>query len=167
MARDFEDVNDLDNVSDRELRDLVRQHLADSNAIDLDEITVNAKDGHVTLDGRVGTDEERRIADHITTDVLGLTDVDNRIFVDPVRRPLLEDDPEQVLAEEEAEEGLLLGDKPDSRSDTDAEVVEDLDARLWGTTDVQKSIEGGTAWIPPEGPTPEGPTGRGEFGEDH
>ena len=38
---------------------------------------------------------------------------------------------------------------------------------LYGTTDVQKTIEEGTAWIPPESPTPEGLTDRGEFGEDH
>jgi hypothetical protein len=168
MARDFEDVHDLDNLSDRELRELVRQHLADSNAIDLDDITVSAEGGRVRLDGRVGTDQERRTADHILTDVLGLKDVDNRIFVDASRRALHSDDIEETLAEEESEEGLLLGDRPDSNSDTDAIASEnDLDSRLWGTTDVQKSIGEGTPWIPPESPTPEGPTGRGEYGEDH
>jgi hypothetical protein len=36
---------------------------------------------------------------------------------------------------------------------------EDLDARLYGTTDVQSAIEEGTAWVPPESPTPEGRDG--------
>ena len=47
---------------------------------------------------------------------------------------------------------------------------EDEEAQLYGTTDVGHAIEEGTAWNPPEAPTPEGYPGaeeRGEFGEDH
>ena len=64
MARDYEDVNDIDDLSDDELRGLVREHLAGDSALDIDDITINVEDGHVILDGRVGTDEERRIAEH-------------------------------------------------------------------------------------------------------
>jgi hypothetical protein len=48
---------------------------------------------------------------------------------------------------------------------------EDLRAELFGTTDVQKSIEGAIPWVPPASPTPEGLSGTdagpGVLGEDH
>ena len=47
----------------------------------------------------------------------------------------------------------------------------EADAMLRGTTDVQKAIDVGGGWIPPERPTPEGLGGedaRGsDRGEDH
>ena len=36
MAGDFEDLHDIENLSDRELRDLVREHLEASTDIDTD-----------------------------------------------------------------------------------------------------------------------------------
>jgi hypothetical protein len=170
MARDFEDVNDLDDLSDDELRGLVREHLASDSALDIDDLTINVEDGHVRLDGRVGTDEERRIAEHIVTDVLGIEDYENNIFVDPLRRAMNSEAADDNVAEEEATEGRLLGDRPVGISPESETKVEDLDAELYGTTDVGHAIEEGTAWIPPEAPTPEGYPGqdeRGEFGEDH
>ena len=77
---------------------------------------------------------------------------------------------DENLAEEEATEGRLLGDRAVGISPEVEERVDDEDAMLYGTTDVGRAIEEGTAWIPPEAPTPEGVPGedeRGEFGEDH
>ena len=170
MARDFEDVNDIDDLSDDELRGLVRDHLADDSALDIDDLSIQVESGHVILEGRVGTDEERRIAEHIVTDVLGLEDYENNIFVDPVRRATSPEAADDNLAEEDATEGRLLGDRPVSISPEDEDRREDEEAQLYGTTDVGHAIEEGTAWIPPEAPTPEGLPGedeRGEFGEDH
>lgn len=167
MARDFEDIHDLDNLSDAELRELVRQHLASSNAVDLDDLTVRVDGGRVVLEGRVGTDAERRVAEHVLTDVLGIEKYENAIFVDPVRRATTPEDAEEHLATEEGQNGLLLGDQPASQSPEAEHLAEDLDARLYGTTDVQKASEDGVAWIPPESPTPEGPAEQGEVGEDH
>ena len=170
MARDFEDVNDIDDLDDDELRGLVREHLAADTALDIDDLTIHAREGHVILEGRVGTDEERRIAEHIVTDVLGIEDYENNIFVDPVRRAVSPDAADDNLAEEEAVEGRLLGDRPVGMSPEADSVDEDIDAQLFGTTDVGHAIEEGTSWIPPEAPTPEGYPGqdeRGEFGEDH
>ena len=45
MARDFEDIHDLDDLSDDELRGLVREHLAAHNALDIDDLTVLVEDG--------------------------------------------------------------------------------------------------------------------------
>jgi hypothetical protein len=170
MARDFEDVNDIDDLDDDELRGLVREHLAGDSALDIDDLTITVEDGRVILDGRVGTDEERRIAEHIITDVLGIEAYENNIFVDPVRRAESPEAADDTLVEEEATEGRLLGDRPVGISPETETTTEDLDAELYGTTDVGHAIEEGTAWIPPEAPTPEGYPGqeeRGEFGEDH
>jgi len=170
MARDFEDIHDIDDLSDDELRALVREHLSADSALDIDDLSIHVNEGHVILDGRVGTDEERRIAEHIVTDVLGLEDYENNIFVDPVRRALSPEAADDELVEEERTEGRLLGDRPVGIQPESETTVEDLDAELYGTTDVGHAIEEGTAWIPPEAPTPEGYPGeeeRGEFGEDH
>jgi len=172
MARDFEDVHDLDDLSDDELRGLVREHLASDSALDIDDLSIRVKGGHVILDGRVGTDEERRIAEHIVTDVLGVEDYENNIFVDPVRRATSPEAVDDSLADEDATEGRLLGDRAVSMRPELADSLEneDEDAQLYGTTDIGHAIEEGTSWIPPEGPTPEGFPGqdeRGELGEDH
>jgi len=50
MARDFEDVNDIDDLSDDELRGLVREHLASDSALDIDDLTIHVREGHVILD---------------------------------------------------------------------------------------------------------------------
>jgi hypothetical protein len=170
MARDFEDVNDIDDLSDDELRGLVREHLAADSALDIDDLSVHVRDGRVILEGRVGTDEERRIAEHIVTDVLGIENCENDIFVDPVRRAVSPEAADDSLVDEENTEGRLLGDRPVGLSPEVEDRVEDEDAMLYGTSDVGHAIEEGTSWIPPEGPTPEGYPGqdeRGEFGEDH
>jgi len=170
MARDFEDIHDLDDLSDDELRDLVREHLAANQGIDADEISVTVEDGRVLLEGRVGTDQERRVAEHIVTDALGIEACENNIFVDASRRIEAPEAADDALAAEDAEEGLLLGDRPVPQ-DPEADHLKDtLDHELYGTTDVQHAIADGTAWIPPEGPTPEGVPGeteRGELGEHH
>ncbi|HKO16123.1 MAG TPA: BON domain-containing protein [Gemmatimonadaceae bacterium] len=167
MARDYEDIHDLDDLSDGELRELVRQHLAADNALDIDEITITVNDGKVLLDGEVGTDEERRIAEHVVTDLVGIDRYENRLFVHGARRGLNSEAADESLADEDLREGLLLGDRPVGLSPEAEHKSEDLDADLFGTTDVQHAIQDGTAWIPPESPTPEGPAEGGELGEEH
>lgn len=170
MQRDFENIHDLDNLSDDELRELVRQRLAEHNALDPDDVQVRIEEGTVVLAGRVGTDGERRIAEHVVTDVLGITSVRNEIFVDPTRRAVSPEEIDEHLADEEQHEGLLLGDKPSQYNDTAYPVNATDEQRLEGTTDVQDVIEAAIPWIPPESPTPEGIEGRpreAERGEDH
>ena len=172
MARDYEDIHDLDDLSDDELGALVREHLAGNHAIDADDVSVRVGDGGVVyLNGRVGTESEMRIAEHVLTDVLGLANVRNELVVDPVRRAESAEDPDDHVAEMEAQEGLLLGDIPGQRSDTADHLGDDSDAHVLGTTDVQRAIESGAAYIPPTSPTPEGMSGTdvspGAMGEDH
>jgi hypothetical protein len=171
MARDFEDIDDIGDLSDDELRQLVRDRIAEHMGLDPDDISVRVEAGAVVLEGRVGTDGERRIAEHVVTDVIGIVDVRNNLVVDSLRRaesPAAIDD---HLVDEENTEGLLLGDRSPQREVEDAIEVDDDLMHATGTTDVQKVIESGAPWIPPTSPTPEGMRGTdadvGSMGEDH
>ena len=175
MERDFENVHDLENLSDAELRQLVRNHLAAHNGLDVDDVAVRVEGGVVVLEGRVGTEAERRIAEHVVTDLLGITSVRNDILIDPIRRAESPEAVDDHLVEEARTEGLLLGDRPVPYDDEAVPLDDETtnpDERLFGTTDVQDAIAGGTAWIPPESPTPEGISGADAdeadlSGEDH
>jgi len=166
MARDFENLSDPDDLNDRELRDLVRARLEEHNALDIDDITVRAANGEVILEGRVGTDAERQIAEHVITDVIGITSVRNNLVVDALRRAESPMAIDEHLAEEDRTGGLLLGDRPVPLSPEAEHLADDVDADLSGTSDIGKSIAEGTAWIPPEAPTQEGIDSGGRIGED-
>ena len=171
MARDYEDLHDIEDLDDGEIRRLVREHLGAHLALDVNDIDVAVRDGNVTLTGRVGTESERRVAERVLTDVLGINEVQNDLIVDSLRRAESPEPIDEHLADEEAHAGLLLGDRPVPLSPEAEHLDEDLDSRLFGTTDVQNAIERGTAWIPPESPTPEGLSGGdaspADAGEDH
>jgi BON domain-containing protein len=176
MDRDFENIHDIDNLSDDELRQLVRNHLAAHNGLDADYLDVRIEDGVVVLGGRVGTEGERRIANHVVTDILGITSVRDEIMIDPLHRAESPEAIDDHIVDEDRTDGLLLGDKP-LPFDPEAEPVDgddpySLDKHLFGTADVQDAIAGGTPWIPPESPTPEGIAGQDAdpadlSGEDH
>ena len=147
-----------------ELRQLIRDRLADQQTIDVDDISVIVENGTVRLEGRVGTEAELRVAEHVLTDVVGVVDYDNSLVVDAVRR---------VETSDLRSAGALMGEMPPQQSDEAEESRgdEDLDQRMFGTTDVHDAIAHGTTYIPPDAPTPEGlggtETGSGEYGEDH
>jgi hypothetical protein len=168
MAADFENIHNLDDLTDAELRDLAREALREHNGLDADYITVLVEDGAVRLEGRVGTDYERRVASHVLTDVVGFREVHNGLVVQALHRAESPMAIDEHLADDERTEGLLLGDRPVPLS-PEAEIqAEDADSRLYGTSDIGKAISEGTAWIPPESPTQEGLDGSGETqGEDH
>jgi hypothetical protein len=176
MERDFENIHDIDNLSDDELRQVVRNHLAGHTGLDADYLDVRIENGVVVLGGRVGTEGERRIASHVVTDVLGITSIRNEIMIDPIHRGESPEAIDDHLVEEDRTDGLLLGDKP-QQFDPEAEPVDggdpySVDKHLFGTTDVQDAIAGGTTWIPPEAPTQEGISGQDAdptelSGEDH
>jgi hypothetical protein len=166
MTRDFEDMSDLDDLSDDELRGLVREHLAAHDTLGIDEVTVQAHKGRIVLSGRVGTDGERLIAEHIVTDLVGAPNVQNDIFVDPSRRATTPEATDDDLVDGDRRAEQLLDREVPLGAETDSE-EEDIEAQLYGTTDVTSAIEDGTPWIPPDSATPEGLTGPGEAGEQH
>jgi hypothetical protein len=166
MARDFENLHDIDELDDRELRDIVREQLAEHGALDVDDITVTAHDGRVILAGRVGTDGERRIAEHVITDVLGVTDYSNDIVVDPIRRAESPAAVDEHLADEERRAGTLLGDVAVPFSPEAEHLADDVADDLDGSTDYEKVMEDGMTWNPPDTPTPEGYLGSDAAPED-
>ncbi len=170
MAHDYEDIFNLEDLNDTDLRDLVRGKLNEYETVDADSITISVKGGVVMLSGRIGTEGERRIADHILSDVIGLTTYENNLVVDAIRRDEEPEDAEEDAGVMADENSLALG-RPSQHSDEEAEhLEEDLEARLYGTQDVQSAIESGTPWVPPDSPTQEGlagtDAGAEEMGED-
>ena len=156
MESDFENTSDIENLSDRELRQLVRDRLDEHQGLDPEDITVIVRDGIVNLSGRVGSDSELRIAEHVITDQIGIVEFENELVVDPNRRAMSPDAIDDHNADEEATEGLLLGDRAMPFSPEAEHLDENILAEVEGTADVQKSIEGAIPWVPPESPTPEG-----------
>lgn len=156
MTHDFEDIDNLDDLSDAELRRLVRDRLGEHRGLDTRDITVEVHDRVVELSGRVGTDGERRIAERVITDVIGIPTVQNDLVVDSLRRAESPEAADDSLADEEDHAGLQLGDHELPLSPEAAHLEEDLDGRLFGTSDVGNAIQNGTAWIPPTTPTQEG-----------
>jgi hypothetical protein len=122
----------------------------------------------VRLSGRVGTEEELRIIDHVLTDVISVRKLNNELVIDELRRAVSPEAIDEHLADEEEHGGLLLGDVPRPLS-PEAEHLADMgNDDSMGTHDVQESIESAEPWIPPESPTPEGVSGQdqGRFGID-
>jgi hypothetical protein len=168
MARDYEDIHDLDSLNDEELRELVRERLADNGGVDVDNVTVRVRDGVVHLLGRVGTAEEVRVSEHVLTDVLGISRYENELVVDALRRSEAEE-----AADDEVEhdrQADILGDAPKSLSPEAEGLEEDLEAELYGTHAVMDAIANGESYSPPDRATPEGFMGtereRGTLGED-
>ncbi len=156
MEKDYENLDEIDNLTDGELRALVRDRLEEQLAFDPNDVQVAVRDGAVQLSGRVGTEEEFRIVEHVVTDLLGIKRVRNDMVVDPIRRAESPAAIDEHLVDEELHEGLLLGDRPRNEDPEAEHVHEDIRAELFGTTDVQQAIEEGVPWNPPDGPTPEG-----------
>ena len=155
MAHDFEDLHNIEGLDDTELRDLVREQLAEHAGLDIDEITVRAHDGRVTLSGRVGADGERRIAEHVLTDVLGIQDFTNDLVVDQLARATNSEAADES-AENDAERSGVFGDVEVSMTDESAHLADSADDDLAGTSDYQKVMEDGMTYNPPSSPTAEG-----------
>src|SRR6185503_8516637 len=168
MADDFDNSDEIQNLSDDELKRYVLDVLASEKAFDVNDITVDVKGGAVRLSGRVGTEEELRIIDHVLTDVIAVRTLDNEIFVDEIRRAQSPEAIDEHLADEEEHAGLMLGDVPRPFSPEAEHLADRAADDVGGTYDVQDAIEGAEPWIPPESPTPEGVSGQdqGNFGID-
>ena len=158
MAHDYEDMHNIAELDDTELRDLVREQLREHAGLDIDEITVHAHEGKVTLSGRVGSDAERRIAEHVLTDVLGVEDFSNDLVVDSLARATNSEAADESVAED-AERSGVLGDVEVSMTDESAHLADGADDDLAGTADYQKVMEDGMTWNPPSSPTAEGMRG--------
>ena len=155
MARDYGDVYDIRNMSDDELYQLIVQELQEYPNVDADWVDVAVKDGFVTLSGRVGTEGEVQVAEKVLTDVIGVENYANELVVDELhrgQRPEAAD----VAAMRDAAIQDQLGEGAEDQTDTADHLTEDIEAESFGTHDMQKAIEGGVPYIPPDRPIAEG-----------
>jgi len=156
MADDYDNSDEIANLTDDELRMLVIGELKSRKAIDADDVAVHVKKGNVRVAGRVGTEVELRIVDHILTDVLNLKNAKNQLVVDDIRRAESPEAIDEHLADEDEHAGLLLGDRARQQDPEAEHLVVDRNLNPRATHDVNEAIEAAEPWIPPEGPTPEG-----------
>jgi hypothetical protein len=168
MADDFDNSDEIQNLTDAELKRYILTEFRSQNAFDVDDIAVDVNDGFVRLSGRVGTEEELRIVDHVITDVIAVRNVKNEIVIDEIRRAESPEAIDEHIADEEAHGGLLLGDVPRPFNPEAEHLADQSPDDSIGTHDVQEAIESAEPWIPPESPTPEGLGGQeqGLFGID-
>jgi len=159
MADDFENLYDIDNMNDDELRELVVQELRDNPEIDADLIEVSARNGTVTVAGRVGTEQEIQQVEQILSDVIGLPNISNELVIDELRRGQLSEAADEAWAEDYAATPQA-GAGPTATSDEAAHLIDDVEAEQFGTSDPQEAIERGTSYEPPTTPVQQGSRSR-------
>lgn len=146
---------DFSAMSDDELYDLVLQQLGEHPEVDADNIEVRVRDGAVTLAGRVGSDTEASVAEHVLTGLLGLEDVTSELVVDALRRGQMPEAADDAVAAD-LEVDDQAGEGNQQQSDTAAHLVEDLETETFGTHDVGTAVEEGATYIPPDRPRGDG-----------
>lgn len=173
MADDFDNTDEIQNLSDDELLQLVTEQLRDQPMLHGYSLGVGVHSGKVIVTGTVGTEEEFRILDHFLTDVVGLSEMENNVVIDHLYRAESPEAIDEHIADQEAHEGLLVADKAMPFTDESEHLADmpDIDSLEdpGGTHEIGRAIEEGEPWIPPEGPTPEGLSGlenEGTFGRD-
>ena len=151
MAREFDDLYDLNNLDDNEIKELVLQELHEYPDIDPDLVEVDVQGGAVRVSGRVGTEQEVQTVEQVITDVLGIQNVTNELVVDEIVRGQRSDAADDAFIEElEADPQLSVGAGSTTTSDTAQHLVEDLEAEQFGTHNPQEAVERGTAYEPPD-----------------
>lgn len=154
MARDFEDFYDIENMTDEELRILVREELDEYPDLDASGLDIAVRNGRVRVSGRVGTEAEYQQVEHILTDVLGV-ETRNEMVVDELTRI------EQPAAADEANMRVYARPRgrrggADRTEDTSAHLLDDTGADQFGTADMGEAVERGYSWNPPDTPIQEG-----------
>jgi hypothetical protein len=159
MARDYENIDDLESLPDDELRAVIVERLSEYPELDVDLVDVRVEDGQITLSGRVGTEGELQQFEHVVTDVLGLTAVSNEIVVDELVRADYPEAADEAAVQRAMDEGPTGG-HADRTSDTADHLLVDTAAEQFGTDDVGEAIERGYSYEPPTGPIQEGTESR-------
>jgi hypothetical protein len=154
MADDFENAINLDQMDDDDIRGLVRQRLEDDADFDVDAVTVSVDDGHIAVEGRVGTEGERQHVGQVLTG-LGAVEFDNNVVVDENVRAQRAEAADDAQAEDAATRAPL-GEAGKSTTDTAEHLQPDDAGDLYGTRDPGRAIQEGKPYTPPDGPVQEG-----------
>jgi len=156
---DYEDGINLEQMTDADVRALLRQRLEEAEEFDVDAVEIEVADGHVRVDGRVGTDGERQHIEQVLSQ-LGAVDYTNDVIVDRLARAERHEAADMARLEDAATTAEM-GETRTSSSDTADHLRPDVAGELYGTGDMQKAVEEGKSYNPPEGPFQEG-IGEGE-----
>lgn len=157
MARDSENAINLDQMDDEDVRDLVLQELDEAADFDVDDVDITVAGGRVTIEGRVGTEDELQHVEQVL-DRLGAVDYDNNVVVDENVRSQRAEAADTALSEDAAMDSPL-GERAKSTTDEAQHLVEDTGSEQFGTHDMKKAIEQGQSYSPPDGPVQEGVRG--------
>jgi hypothetical protein len=155
MAGDFEDIYDLENMTDEEIAELVREELDGYPDLDASGLDIDVRSGKVTVGGRIGTEAELQMVEQVLTDVIGLPSVDNQMMVDSLSRVHQDEAADVANAE-------LYGSPRGQRGganrteDTAAHLLDDTGAEQFGTNDMGEAIERGYSYNPSSTPIQEG-----------
>lgn len=155
MARDYEDINNVESMTDDGLRELVHDTFAERGDIDVSGLELDVSGGRVRVAGRVGTEGEVRIIDHVLSDVIGVREVNNEIVVDDLVRQEQPEAADDANAGVYATEGGARG-GADRTEDSAEHLLNDTTAEHHGTRDPGEAIERGHSYNPPDGPVQEG-----------
>lgn len=155
MPKDYGSIFNLDAMTDEDVQELIREQFEEYPEIDPDLVDVAVDGGHVTLSGRVGTEQEYQQVEHIVTDVLGIRDYSNDMVVDELTRGERSEAADEAVAQDNAVDSQLGegGEKTEPSAD---HLVENLETELYGTHDLQDAIEQGESYTPPDRPIQEG-----------
>ncbi|HSH46231.1 MAG TPA: BON domain-containing protein [Longimicrobiales bacterium] len=159
MTRDFEDTVNFDQMDDDDIAELLRQHLDEAEEFDVESVEIEVRDGRVSVEGRVGTEQERQHVEQVLT-ALGAVEYDNNVVVDESTRAE-RSEAADIASLEDAAVTDAMGERAKSTSDTTEHLREDTAAEQFGTRDMKRAIEQGQSFNPPDGPLQEG-TGGGE-----
>lgn len=159
MAKGYDDVYDVEAMDDGELRSLIVQLLGDEPSVDTEGVEVAVRNGVVRVRGRLGTEDEVEAVERIIVDRLGIDEFENELVIDELVR---------VEQSEAADDAATDGDRRSydrnqrgDRTDPEAEhLMEDVEGELYGTEDLQKAIEQGESYSPPDAPHEEGTRSR-------
>jgi hypothetical protein len=155
MAHEYDNLHDIANLDDGELKDLVLQELREYPDIDAELVEVNVEGGQVRLAGRVGTEQEVQVVEHVITDLLGVGRVNNELVVfDAARGERSEAADDAITEELEADSQFDSG--IERTSDTAQHLVDDVEAEQFGTHNAQEAAERGTTYEPPDRAIQEG-----------
>ncbi len=154
MAHDYEDVFNLDHLSDEDVHDLVRQRLDEVPDFDPDVLDIEVADGRIRIEGRVGTEGERQHIEQVLAG-LGAIEYENNVVVDRLARQERPGEADRAVLDDAAA-SKQLGEGDRATSDTSEHLHPDDLSEMYGTRDVKKAIEEGRSYEPPEGPFQEG-----------
>jgi hypothetical protein len=153
MAEDFDDFYDIESMTDEELESVIREELDEQHDLDASGLELSVHDGRVTVSGRVGTEAEFQIIEHVMTDVIGVQ-VNNELVVDELVRLT------QPEAADEANARLYAAGSAhggaDRTEDSAEHLMDNTKAEQFGTDDMSDAGQSGYTYNPPTSPTQDG-----------